>query len=232
MRLRNLNLINRSLRRLIQRNLIVRNIILRNIRLKHKPKKFNPCNLSRKNQAKNPTLETHNWMVKQKRLRICKFDHDIKNRFSRFTIPHGIVGPHLKRPGVVFRFTEIAHSYPVTESEGPHHERPLKMFREQKYLKFVQEKKTVITFEKRPIYLSGLTNRGAGKRARPTGASGQPIFQWLNFIMVYFLTLRLCKFDHDIKIRVFLFHYFSRKSRHAPQTTWGGFLVLLKSHTV
>ena len=27
-----------------------------------------------------------------------KFDHEIRNRFSRFTIPHGIVGPHLKRP--------------------------------------------------------------------------------------------------------------------------------------
>ena len=36
-------------------------------------------------------------MVEQKRLGTCK-DHDIKNRFSRFTIPHGIVGPHLKRP--------------------------------------------------------------------------------------------------------------------------------------
>ena len=63
-------------------------------------------------------------MDKQKRLRIRNFDHDIKNRFSRFTIPHGIVGPHLKRPGVVFRFTNNEHSCSVNESEGPHHERP------------------------------------------------------------------------------------------------------------
>ena len=44
-------------------------------------------------------------MDKPEHLRICIFDHDnIKNQFSRFTNPHGIVGPHLKRPGAVFSF--------------------------------------------------------------------------------------------------------------------------------
>ena len=35
--------------------------------------------------------------------------------------------------------------------------------------------KSLYFYEKQPTYLSGFRKRGAEKRARPTGASGQPI---------------------------------------------------------
>ena len=60
------------------------------------------------------------------------------------SLSHEIVDSDLKRPGEVFRLTEIAHSCPVNESEGPHHERPLKMFEEhRKRVKVVNGKKVV-----------------------------------------------------------------------------------------